>query len=1211
MKKIFKTLFIALLYFASTFFAQAQQWDWVLTAENVNKAPLRTYFTTIAADNIGNLYALSQSVDTVKIGNNILIRPFVTKFNGRGEVIWSKSIGIATTYLSAPNVTFAMCDAANNLYIGGYINNNDANEIDFGNGQKVKKNSNFVAKYSPEGMCLWAKEVFGYTVYGEGYNRYAEIMGSLDQEGNLYVHHTSNKDFITNNIAYQISPKNSTNGVIVKYKTNGEIEWIRKIYDHPAPMFYEKTLLKTFKVDSQDNIICAFEIDQNVNIFGKMHLNNKEREVIVAKVNSSFALQWLKVLPKSLSEVFGLHIDKDNNILVNYVDNSNLELGNLTIKYNPQGSEIWQKRTPKIWYFHDGGREMFPSKSITNNRKMNFFNRKTNSIEFAGVFWQGEKVILDSLVIESKPPDSDYRIGFAITSLKQDGKYHWAFQGASDSYSIRGVAGNSISPILRELTSDGTGNVFILGMYHNSLEINNQIYIANRNPKDYYSPRYFIAKIAQPCPEKPVPISVETQTCKPTKLQVPACTDCRFQWFRNNQILAGATQNSYEAELSGSYSVNISKPTCMLRSEQVAVQVQFPELPAQILGSSKRSFCRQTDTLRAKIVEGVSYQWYRNGAKIGANKPTLPISESGTYAVALQKTDCKVTSFSPVVEIVFEKIEVSILGTLDGDYCENRRLLARLSNVTTSLNGIEYEWKKDGITLPDKTEEIWATESGNYTVTVRKDSCRGTSAIKKVGIIKEKRPVILNQSTIMACDTVTLWVGSTEATVFNWFLNSKYLTKTNVPKLLVKESGNYYVQIGENNCLKFSNIVNVNIFQPPPTQLLQGSAVAFCSKGVLQVANPSSSFLYQWFFGGEPILGATQANLEVNKEGVYFAAISDKQKVCTIFSNKVAVTLNKIKAKLLDNQQLVFCEKGLLRADSIPNTSYEWTFLSALVPKIVSKQATASITESGIYKLKIRQDACVDSLTVEAEVQTFPEKMTVSASSSILCKEKSIDLQATHVANATYSWTLNGNSTSYNTAKISIIALGTYTAFATLKNGCRKQVGQIVIKDFVPETVKLETLTRAANLAEFALFPNPTTGIFTLQTTENQVVTLNISKPNAAWKNITWTINGEKNAAFDNKTSLFPQTEGNYSAWITDANGCSLPPVSATINFPKFVMTEVRLVDVLGRVVRQFSLNDYQIGEKIAVDLSNLPPSVYVLQVQTEKEQRSFRIVKN
>jgi len=160
------------------------------------------YVIAVAADNNGNSFMLGQvSSASLTIGGTTLTNAtypnsqyFIAKFDPAGNVLWLRSAGGATGYLST-SITLVLgtggitTDAAGNVYVASNFKSATATIGSFILNNADATGSSFdilVAKYDPSGNVVWATsaggakddEAFGITVTPAGSVYIAGVFGS-------------------------------------------------------------------------------------------------------------------------------------------------------------------------------------------------------------------------------------------------------------------------------------------------------------------------------------------------------------------------------------------------------------------------------------------------------------------------------------------------------------------------------------------------------------------------------------------------------------------------------------------------------------------------------------------------------------------------------------------------------------------------------------------------------------------------------------------------------------------------------------------------------------------------------------------------------------------------------------------------------------------------------------------------------------------------
>ena len=133
-----------------------------------------------------------------------------------------------------------------------------------------------------------------------------------------------------------------------------------------------------------------------------------------------------------------------------------------------------------------------------------------------------------------------------------------------------------------------------------------------------------------------------------------------YQWTRDGTALAGATQATYDASETGTYTVIVTNAAGSVESSAAAVAVSAT-LAAPTITTQPAALTVNAGT-RAMLKVGASgtsiaYQWYRNGVAIaGATgaQYTIPVAtgaDAGTYTVTVTNTAGSATSGGAVLAV--------------------------------------------------------------------------------------------------------------------------------------------------------------------------------------------------------------------------------------------------------------------------------------------------------------------------------------------------------------------------------------------------------------------------------------------------------------------------------------------------------------------------------------------------------------------------------
>ena len=133
--------------------------------------------------------------------------------------------------------------------------------------------------------------------------------------------------------------------------------------------------------------------------------------------------------------------------------------------------------------------------------------------------------------------------------------------------------------------------------------------------------------------------------CKPdaVNLSVEAVYDS-YQWYKNGNIISGATSNNYNTNKPAYYTVMVTLGDCSATSEVQAVAVTASPL-ANISAPNGLDLCAGIVKLKASYNATYTYQWYLDGSPIAATSYIyLPVATGDYYCVVTTAAGCSRTT---------------------------------------------------------------------------------------------------------------------------------------------------------------------------------------------------------------------------------------------------------------------------------------------------------------------------------------------------------------------------------------------------------------------------------------------------------------------------------------------------------------------------------------------------------------------------------------
>jgi len=221
--------------------------------------------------------------------------------------------------------------------------------------------------------------------------------------------------------------------------------------------------------------------------------------------------------------------------------------------------------------------------------------------------------------------------------------------------------------------------------------------------------------VIKPTPKTPIitangPLSF----CTNGSVVLSSDTALGNQWYKDNAGIAGAVNQNYTANASGSYTVIATANGC-LSNASTATTVTVTPTPstptATTTGST--SFCSNGNVLITSSSTSGN-QWYKDAAIInGAINQTYNATATGSYTVIVTSNNCSSNTSNAVIVTISQTTPTPTI-TANGplSFCDNGSVV--LSSNAASGN----QWYQSGFALPQATGTTYtASSDGVYTVT--------------------------------------------------------------------------------------------------------------------------------------------------------------------------------------------------------------------------------------------------------------------------------------------------------------------------------------------------------------------------------------------------------------------------------------------------------------------------------------------------------------
>ncbi|MDR0534931.1 MAG: chitobiase/beta-hexosaminidase C-terminal domain-containing protein [Puniceicoccales bacterium] len=319
-----------------------------------------------------------------------------------------------------------------------------------------------------------------------------------------------------------------------------------------------------------------------------------------------------------------------------------------------------------------------------------------------------------------------------------------------------------------------------------------------------------------------------------------------------------------------------------------------PAFTLQPVSQSVVAWNSATFAANATGTPAPTYQWYFNDNPIpGATNSTYTIDRASSVNVG--KYRVRASNVAGVAESSEVRLELlnapRITRHPQGAQLYEGTTLELVVSVASETD-VAYQWRRDGLEISGATTPVLqipnarASQSGNYDVKVSNSAGSLVSDVARVSILATNGlPIILRQpalaSPAYAGGNVTFSVNvsspETDPPRYQWRRDGNDLPGQTFATcalygLTSAVSGDYTVVVTNSRGSVVSNPLRLEVNQagaivvtrplPPLVETAQGLSVLLAVEVDAERIDPAPT--YQWFFGGNPIIGATSSALRLS-----------------------------------------------------------------------------------------------------------------------------------------------------------------------------------------------------------------------------------------------------------------------------------------------------------------------------------------------------------
>ncbi|MFN4144471.1 MAG: gliding motility-associated C-terminal domain-containing protein [Runella sp.] len=201
-------------------------------------------------------------------------------------------------------------------------------------------------------------------------------------------------------------------------------------------------------------------------------------------------------------------------------------------------------------------------------------------------------------------------------------------------------------------------------------------------------------------------------------LEAFSSPSARFEWFRQNTVIAGATQNRLRTPQVGSYTVVALEQTSPCPARASVVVALRPQPPKPTIQADKLRFCSGDSVqIQATAASGFDLEWRRDGRATGQTQRAIFTKLPGVYQLRISAGRCEAISDN----LTLQELRTTITFDSIPAICFNDTLFLPL--LATPVGG---SFSGRGIT--DNRFQIAAAGVGRHLITYQYQSPEGCKA---------------------------------------------------------------------------------------------------------------------------------------------------------------------------------------------------------------------------------------------------------------------------------------------------------------------------------------------------------------------------------------------------------------------------------------------------------------------------------------------------
>ncbi len=351
--------------------------------------------------------------------------------------------------------------------------------------------------------------------------------------------------------------------------------------------------------------------------------------------------------------------------------------------------------------------------------------------------------------------------------------------------------------------------------------------------------------------------------CEGEVITLTANTGTDVQWYLNDIAIPGATGITYDATLSGDYSIEVTTNNCTAVSN--VVSLLFSPIPNVTLSpTGPINICPGLEITLTASGNYDDFTWLRDDVPFNNNSSSATVNTGGEYQILVSNGgNCEVLSNIVVVSI----LNVDAI-TINAENNSTTICPTATTTLTASANFVSYSWEMNSNPIGTNSNILENAEVGNYSLeAVDANDCVVTSNISITAAAVPNATILPNGDVITCEETFTLTASG--GTNYQWFQDDLPISGAVGSTFLASADGAYTVTaINVAGCEDTSIPTNITFAEGITPEIL-GPNAPICE------GNEATLSLNAVYTSVEWSTGETTQTMKITASGNYFVNVID------------------------------------------------------------------------------------------------------------------------------------------------------------------------------------------------------------------------------------------------------------------------------------------------------------------------------------------------